>query len=81
MRTRPSASFGSHGAEFLDDVLVRQPVKPVADHALVAETPGQRVNLGEPGHVPMKRGVEASHLREVGKALTAAWIVWMAWGR
>ena len=58
---------GRDGVEFLHDVLIGQPVKPETDHTLVAETPGQRVNLREARHAPVKLSVEACHLRDVWK--------------
>ena len=44
-------------------------MKPVADHALVGEVPRQGIELGRPGHVPVERRVEASHLREARVSL------------
>ena len=44
-------------------------MKPVADHALVGEVMRQGIELGRPGHVPVERRVEASHLRKARVSL------------
>ena len=55
-------------AERTDDVFVRQPVEAIPPYAHVPEGVGQRQALRELGHVAMKCGVEARHLRDVPPA-------------
>ena len=56
---------------FCHDVLVRKPVKTVAQHALVPKASGQRKTLGHLGHLAVKRRVEAGDLLQARIVLAA----------
>ena len=57
------------GVELLQgeaDVLERQPMKAVTEHACVPIFAGQRVHIGNQGGGPVERRVEARHLSQPG---------------
>jgi hypothetical protein len=55
------------GGEFAGDVVIAQPVKAVAAHALVVEAAGQREGVVDPGVAAVEGGVETGHLHGVGE--------------
>jgi hypothetical protein len=60
---------GRRGAgQRLRDVLIRQAMEPVSTHPLTMKAIGNGVPLGDFSVPPMERGIEASHLRQLGTA-------------
>ena len=65
----PCGDVGCHGGQALGDVLVREPMKPIAAHALGIGVLRDRVVISNGAAPVMKGRIETRNLRQLRKAL------------